>query len=126
MPLPVELLFHLAYVTGWAVIFVVLLRRSLIFLNALWLGLALWIVAILVFFPIIGWGPLGFAVGPKLIVEIGLTPGDALIAAVIQVFPDRACGDQQDWFDQQGRCREVDDPREFGAGDSLQGVKLQR
>ncbi len=68
VPLPVGLLFHLAYVTGWAVIFVVLFRRSLTFLNALWLGLALWIVLLLVFFPIIGWGFLGLAIGPKLIV----------------------------------------------------------
>ncbi len=68
VPLPVGLLFHVAYVTGWAVAFVVLFRRSLTFLNALWLGLALWIVLLLVFFPIIGWGFLGLAIGPKLIV----------------------------------------------------------
>jgi len=68
VPLPVGLLFHVAYVTGWAVAFVVLFRRRLSFRNALWLGLALWLVALLVFFPIIGWGPLGLAIGPKLIV----------------------------------------------------------
>lgn len=68
VPLPIGLLFHLAYVTGWAVVFVVLFRRSLTFLNALWLGLALWIVLLLVFFPIIGWGFLGLAIGPKLII----------------------------------------------------------
>ncbi len=68
VPLPVGLLFHLAYVTGWAVVFVVLFRRSLTFLNALWLGLALWVVLLLVFFPILGWGLLGLAIGPKLIV----------------------------------------------------------
>lgn len=67
VPLPVGLLFHLAYVTAWAVAFVVLFRRRLSFLNALWLGLALWIVALLVFFPIVGWGPLGLAIGPQLI-----------------------------------------------------------
>lgn len=68
VPLPIGLLFHLAYVTGWAVVFVVLFRRSLTFLNALWLGLALWIGLLLVFFPIIGWGLLGLAIGPKLII----------------------------------------------------------
>ncbi len=68
VPLPVGLLFHVAYVTGWAVAFVVLFRHRLTFLNALWLGLALWIVLLLVFFPIVGWGLLGLAIGPKLIV----------------------------------------------------------
>lgn len=67
LPLPVGLLFHLAYVTFWSLAYVVLFRDHLTFLNALWLGLALWVVALVVFFPIIGWGFLGLAVSPKLI-----------------------------------------------------------
>ena len=67
LPLPVGLLFHVAYVTFWAVAYVVVFRNRLTFLNALWLGLGLWVVILVVFFPIVGWGFLGLAVSPKLI-----------------------------------------------------------
>ena len=67
VPLPVGLLFHVAYVTFWALAYVVLFRDRLTFLNALWLGLALWGIILVVFFPIIGWGFLGLSVSPKLI-----------------------------------------------------------
>ncbi|MBI3002604.1 MAG: hypothetical protein HYY54_03085 [candidate division NC10 bacterium] len=68
LPLPIGLLFHVAYLTFWSVIYVALFRDRLTFLNALWLGLALWGVILVVFFPIIGWGFLGLAISPKLIV----------------------------------------------------------
>ena len=67
LPIPVGLLFHVAYVTFWAVAYVMVFRNRLTFLNALWLGLGLWVVILVVFFPIVGWGFLGLAVGPKLI-----------------------------------------------------------
>ncbi len=67
VPLPVGLLFHVVYVTFWGLIYVVLFRHRLTFLNALWLGLALWVVILVVFFPIIGWGFLGLGISPKLI-----------------------------------------------------------
>jgi hypothetical protein len=53
LPLPVGLLFHVAYVTFWSVAYVVLFRNSLTFLNALWLGLALWVGVLVVFFPVV-------------------------------------------------------------------------
>ncbi len=68
LPLPVGLVFHLAYVTFWSMAFVAFLRDSLTLRSALVLALALWIGALVVFFPIIGWGFLGLAVSPKLIV----------------------------------------------------------
>ncbi len=68
LPLPVGLAFHLAYVTFWSMAFVAFLRDSLTLRNALALALALWIGALVVFFPIIGWGFLGLAISPKLIV----------------------------------------------------------
>lgn len=68
LPLPVGLLFHVVYVTFWSVVYVVLFRDSLSFLQALWLALALWVVALVVFFPINGWGFLGLAISPMLIV----------------------------------------------------------
>ena len=68
LPLPVGLLFHLAYVTFWSVAFVVVFRDSPSFGKALVLALALWIGVLVVFFPIVGWGFLGLAIGPQLIV----------------------------------------------------------
>ena len=68
LPLPVGLLFHVVYVAAWSVIYVVLFRDALTFRNALLLGLFLWVLVLFVFFPIVGWGFLGLAVSPKLIV----------------------------------------------------------
>ena len=68
LPLPVGLLFHVAYVTFWSLAFLVLFRGSLSFAKARLLGLVLWIGVLVVFFPIVGWGFFGLGVGPKLIV----------------------------------------------------------
>ncbi len=68
LPLPVGLLFHLAYVTFWSVAFVAFFRHSLTLKNSLLLALALWIGVLVVFFPIIGWGFLGLGISSKLIV----------------------------------------------------------
>ena len=67
LPLPVGLLFHLVYVTLWSMAFVVLFRNSLTLWNALLLALVLWLGVLLVFFPIVGWGLFGIAIGPQLI-----------------------------------------------------------
>ncbi len=68
LPLPAGLLFHVAYVTFWAVAFVLVFRHDLRFRNALMLGLGLWALVLAVFFPVVGWGFLGLAISPKLIV----------------------------------------------------------
>lgn len=80
VPLPVGLLFHVVYVTFWSVAYVALFDRQT-FLNALWLALGLWVLVLILFFPIVGWGFLGLAVGPKLIVA-SLVP-HALFAIVL-------------------------------------------
>ena len=67
LPLPVGLLFHVAYVTAWVVAYVWLCRDRLTILTAICLGLFLWVVVVAVFFPIVGWGFLGLGVSPKLI-----------------------------------------------------------
>ena len=67
LPLPVGLLFHVAYVTFWALAYVMVFRDRLTFWNALWLGLGLWVVILVFFFPVVGWGFLGLAISPKLI-----------------------------------------------------------
>ena len=67
LPLPVGLLFHVAYVTFFSVVYVMLFKDRLTFLNALWLGLALWVGVLAIFFPVVGWGFFGLGVSPKLI-----------------------------------------------------------
>lgn len=67
LPLPVGLLFHVAYLTFWSLVYVALFRDRVTFLNALWLGLGLWGGILVVFFPIVGWGFLGLSISPKLI-----------------------------------------------------------
>ncbi len=67
VPLPVGLLFHVGYVTLWAVVYVSMFRDRLTLRNALWLGLALWVVILVFFFPLLGWGFFGLAISPKLI-----------------------------------------------------------
>lgn len=68
LPLVTRLLFHTAWTTSWTVIFVVVFRNNPSFLKALGLGLTLWLVVLMVFFPIVGWGLLGLAQSPALIV----------------------------------------------------------
>ena len=67
IPLPVGLLFHVAYVTFWSIIYVSMFRDRLTLRNALWLALALWAVILIIFFPLLGWGFFGLAISPKLI-----------------------------------------------------------
>jgi hypothetical protein len=80
VPLPVGLLFHVAYVTFWSVVYLAFFGRRT-FLNALWLALGLWLGVLVIFFPIVGWGFFGLAVSPKLIVA-SLVP-HVLFAAVL-------------------------------------------
>lgn len=68
LPLPVGLLFHTAWVTAFSVIYVGLFRDALTVARALMLGGLLWVLALVFFFPLVGWGFLGLAVTPKLIV----------------------------------------------------------
>lgn len=68
LPLPVGLLFHVAYVTFWSVAAVLLFRDTLSLRSIGVLALALWILVLVVFFPVVGWGFLGLGIGPQLIV----------------------------------------------------------
>lgn len=67
VPQAVGLLFHLLYVTAWGIIYVLLFRYRFTFSSALVLGLVLWMLALTFFFPLVGWGLFGFAVGLELI-----------------------------------------------------------
>ena len=68
LPLPIGLLFHTAYVASWSILFVGLCRDDLNLTKAFLLGAVLWIAVLVVFFPLVGWGFLGLAISPKLIV----------------------------------------------------------
>jgi hypothetical protein len=67
LPMPVGLLFHLAYVTFWSAVWVAWDYPRLRLATAAGLAALLWIVALVIFFPINGWGLLGLGVSPKLI-----------------------------------------------------------
>ena len=92
LPLPVGLLFHVAYVTAWSVVYVALFRHALTLVNALLLGLVLWLLVLFVFFPIVGWGVLGLAVSPKLIVA-SLVPPPAVCRVPMGPVPDQLRSD---------------------------------
>ncbi len=68
LPLPVGLLFHTAWVVLFTAVYVVLFRDALTFARAFWLAAGLWVLALVFFFPLVGWGFLGLAVTPRLIV----------------------------------------------------------
>lgn len=68
LPLPVGLLFHAVWVTGFSVVYFLLFADALTFMRAFWLAFVLWIATLVFFFPVVGWGFLGLAVTPKVIV----------------------------------------------------------
>jgi hypothetical protein len=90
LPLPVGLLFHLAWVTLASSAYVVLWRDRLTLRNALALAGVLWLAAVMVFFPIVGWGPFGLDVSAKLIVPV--TVSHLLFATLLWAFARLAFG----------------------------------
>lgn len=72
LPLPVGLLFHTAWATAFSVLYVLAFREALTFTRAFWLAFALWILVLIFFFPFVGWGFLGLAVSPRLIVAAAI------------------------------------------------------
>ena len=68
VPLPVGLLFHAAWVTFFSALYVVLFRGELTFIRSFWLAFTLWVLVLVFFFPVVGWGFFGLGETPKLIV----------------------------------------------------------
>ena len=66
LPPPVGLLFHTLYVTFWSVIFVRYIPHRDLW-TALGLAGVLWLVILVVFFPVVGWGFAGVSVSLRLI-----------------------------------------------------------
>ncbi len=81
LPLPVGLLFHLAWVTFFSVVYVVVWRNALTLRNAIILASVLWLLVLVVFFPVAGWGLFGLVVSPKLIVPV--TVSHLLFAVIL-------------------------------------------
>ena len=67
VPLPIGILFHIAYVTIWSVVYLIAFERWT-FLNALWRGFGLWVLVLVVFFPLVGGGFFVLEIGPLLII----------------------------------------------------------
>lgn len=67
VPFMMGQLFHTLYVTFWSVVYLLVFKQSTLF-NALLLALGLWLLVLVFFFPAVGWGLMGLAVGPLLIV----------------------------------------------------------
>ena len=81
LPLPIGLFFHLAWVTFFSVVYVLLWRTTLTLMNALILASALWLATVVIFFPIVGWGFLGLAVSPALLLPV--TVSHVLFALIL-------------------------------------------
>jgi len=92
LPLPVGLLFHAAWVTFWSVFYVVFFWERLTFARAAGLAAFLLALVYIVFFPFIGWGFFGLAVGPQLILGGFIT--HALFAIILWVLARWTFGTQ--------------------------------
>jgi len=68
-PLPLGLLAHVIFVMILVFIFLKLVK-NVNFLKTTYLALAAWVGAVAIFFPIIGWGFMGFGLGmgPKIMI----------------------------------------------------------
>lgn len=66
LPVPVGIVFHLAYVTFWSVVFIVVARPKLSLSRAAALAAGLWLFALVVFVPFVGWGWFGAKFGPRI------------------------------------------------------------
>lgn len=80
VPLPVGMLFHTVWTMAFVALFVVMFRDRLTFGRAVALAAGLWVLVLVVFFPVVGWGAFGLAITPKLIIAAG---GVHLLFAVL-------------------------------------------
>lgn len=67
LPLPVGLLFHVAWVAFWSVFYVVFFWEHLTFARVAALAIFLLALVYIVIFPFIGWGFFGMAIGPAVL-----------------------------------------------------------
>ena len=68
LPMPVGLLFHTVWVLFFTAVYVLLFRDALTFMRAFWLAAILWVLVLVFFFPVVGWGFFGLAITPRLII----------------------------------------------------------
>lgn len=67
VPMAVGILLHILYVTFWTVVYILYIMPPNTFVRSALLGLVLWVLVLVVFFPIVGWGFLGLRIGPQAI-----------------------------------------------------------
>lgn len=89
VPLPVGLLFHVVYVSFWAYVYFIFIAKPNSLLRAFLLAFVLYLAALFVFFPLIGWGVAGLAATPKAPLAV-LIP-HALFALFIWLFAMIPC-----------------------------------
>jgi hypothetical protein len=92
VPLVLPVLLHLAYVTFWGVVYVLVFRDRLAYSSAFVLGLVLWMLALTFFFPLVGWGLFGFGVG------LWLIPGSLIPHLLFSILIWGSCR----WFFRRG------------------------
>lgn len=73
LPLPVGLAFHLAYVAFWGTAFVLFAYPRLTAIRVAALSAGLYVFALVVFVPLVGWGVFGAAVGPRVAAGLAIT-----------------------------------------------------
>src|SRR4051812_23942734 len=61
---------------------------------------------------------------PRTVVEVCSTPGGLLIAAIVEVFPNRAGGDQRNWRSPRGRPAVILGHRRIEVGKNLRFVGI--
>lgn len=92
LPLPVGIVFHLAYVTFWGTVFALFAHPRLTLARVAALSAALYLFALVVFVPVVGWGFFGAAVGPRVAGGLAITHalfGLFLWLSCRLVFPQR-------------------------------------
>ncbi|HEY1288768.1 MAG TPA: hypothetical protein VGF58_10630 [Burkholderiales bacterium] len=94
LPLPVGLLFHVAWVTFWSVFYVVFFWEHLTLARATGLAVFLLALMFIVIFPFIGWGLFGMDVGPRAVVGGVVT--HALFAIMLWALAYRTFGTQHE------------------------------
>jgi hypothetical protein len=93
VPLPVGLLFHVAWVTFWSTAYVALFRDELSLSRATGLAACLFALLLIVFYPFIGWGFFGLSIGPRVIAGGFIT--HALFAVILWALARLAFGESR-------------------------------
>ncbi len=76
------ILLQFGWITFWSLAYVLLVRHHT-FVNALRLAFALWVGVLVIFFPLVGWGVFGVALGPGLVPPLVALVPHLLFAVIV-------------------------------------------